>query len=66
MGKMNFTDIKLTILNSIVLFLSFSNIESTLKILLLIISILYTGVKTYDIYNNIKKNKQNANSDESK
>lgn len=66
MGKMNFTDIKLTTLNSIVLFLSFTNIESTLKILLLIISIVYTGFKIYDIYHNIKKNKQNANSDESK
>jgi hypothetical protein len=40
--------IKLYILNALTIYLSFTNLESTLKILLLCISIIYTGMKITD------------------
>lgn len=42
---MNSSDIKITLLNSFSLLASFSNIESGLKIILLLASIVYTGMK---------------------
>lgn len=46
---MSIKDLKLYILNSITMTLSFSNIEATLKILLLLISIVYTIMKTIEL-----------------
>ena len=40
--------IKLYGLNALTIYLSFTNLETTLKILLLIISIIYTSMKIYD------------------
>ena len=54
---MNESDIKLTILNSFSLLASFSNIESSLKIILLLASIVYTIMKIHEIF----KNKSNEN-----
>lgn len=54
---MNESDIKLTILNSFSLLASFSNIESSLKIILLLASIVYTIMKIAEII----KNKNNEN-----
>lgn len=54
---MNDSDIKLTILNSFSLLASFSNIESSLKIILLLASIVYTIMKIHEII----KNKNNEN-----
>lgn len=51
---MSSQDIKLAILNSLTLGLSFTTIESGLKIILLIASITYTILKIYDIYKNGK------------
>jgi len=42
---MSHNDLKLYILNSITMALSFSNLESALKIILLIVSIFYTMLK---------------------
>ena len=54
---MTIEDVKLTILNSFVIGLTFTNIENTLKIILLLISIIYTAFKTVEFYNTkIKKN----------
>jgi len=58
---MNESDIKLTLLNSFSLLASFSNIESSLKIILLIASIAYTCLKIYEII----KNKTNGNKTDS-
>lgn len=40
--------IKLYCLNALTIYLSFTNLETTLKILLLLISIVYTSMKIYD------------------
>ncbi len=53
-SKMNLSDIQLTILNGVALVVSFSKIEAILKIILLIISIVYTAQR---IYANYKENK---------
>ena len=47
-------------LNTITLIMSLTNLEASLKILLLIISIVYTSMKIYD-WLIIKLNKKNAN-----
>lgn len=57
---MNDSDIKLTILNSFSLLASFSNIESSLKIILLLASIVYTIMKIHEIIKN--KSNENKNS----
>jgi hypothetical protein len=54
---MSNTDLKLYALNSITMLLSFSNLENTLKIMLLIASIFYTILKTVETL----KNKKNDN-----
>jgi hypothetical protein len=48
---------KLYIINSLTFFMTFTNIENTLKILLLVLSIIYTSVKIYEIF------KRNENRD---
>ena len=50
-------DIKLAAINGGTMILSFSNIENTLKIILLLVSIIYTGYKIYEIYENRKNRK---------
>lgn len=45
---MDHDSIKLYMLNALTIYLSFTNLETTLKILLLIISIIYTSMKIYD------------------
>jgi hypothetical protein len=47
--KMSFNDLKLYTLNSVAMAVSFTNVENTLKIVLLIISILYTIIKTVQL-----------------
>jgi hypothetical protein len=46
---MSISDLKLYTLNSVAMALSFSNIESTLKIVLLLASIVYTLMKTIEL-----------------
>lgn len=41
---------KLYIINSLTFFMTFTNIENALKILLLILSIVYTSVKIYETF----------------
>jgi hypothetical protein len=41
---------KLYLLNSVTMIVTFTNIENTLKILLLLLSIIYTAVKIYEIF----------------
>ncbi len=51
---MSINDLKLYGLNSIAMAVSFSNVEATLKIFLLCVSIIYTIMKTIELVN--KKN----------
>ena len=52
-------------LNALTLIMSFTNLEDILKILLLLISIIYTSMKIYDWLNiKLKKNKNEDNSKE--
>lgn len=53
---MTFDDLKIYGLNSITMAISFSNVESTLKILLLCVSIVYTVMKTIELIKNRRKN----------
>ena len=54
-------DLRLGIFNAITLVISFTNIEMLLKILLLIVSILWTALKAYESLQNIKQKKNEAN-----
>jgi hypothetical protein len=54
---MSMNDLKLYALNTITMAISFTNIENTLKIILLCISIFYTILKIFDLLSN--KNKKN-------
>ena len=47
---MDVQDLKIYLLNSVALFISFSDVEMILKILLLIVSIGYTSMKWYELY----------------
>jgi len=51
---------KLYLLNSLTMVITFTNIENTLKIMLLLLSIVYTGVKIYESL----KTKNNENTDQ--
>lgn len=51
------TSIRVYILNALTLIMSFTNLEVILKIVLLIISIIYTSMKIYDWINIKLKNK---------
>jgi len=42
---------KLYMLNSLALVITFTNVENILKLTLLILSIIYTGVKIYELFN---------------
>lgn len=53
-------DLKLGIFNAITFVLSFSNMEMLLKILLLIVSIVWTALKAYESLQNIKQKKNEA------
>lgn len=57
---MSINDLKLYGLNSIVMAVSFINIENTLKIILLLASIIYTIMKTIELI----KNKNGSNNAE--
>lgn len=49
-NKMTISDLKIYLLNSIALVVSFSEIEAILKIILLIASIVYTAQRIYANY----------------
>jgi hypothetical protein len=53
---MTFNDLKLYSLNTIAMAISFSNVENTLKIILLLASIVYTIMKTIELIKNKKNN----------
>ena len=56
---MTINDLKLYSLNSITMAISFSNVEATLKILLLCVSIVYTIMKTIELIKNKNNGKNN-------
>ena len=56
--------IRVYILNALTLVMSFTNLEIVLKIILLIISIVYTSMKIYDWINIKLKNKNDYNDKE--
>ena len=56
---MSISDLKLYGLNSVAMAVSFTNVENTLKILLLCVSIIYTILKTIELL----KNKKNGSTD---
>jgi hypothetical protein len=51
-------DLKIYALNSIAMAVSFSNLESILKIVLLCVSIFYTILKTIEIIKNKRNNEK--------
>jgi len=56
---MSINDLKLYTLNSIAMAMTFSNVESTLKIFLLCVSIIYTILKIIDFLIKKKNGKTN-------
>lgn len=58
---MSHSDLKLYIFNSTSFLLSFSNIENTLKIILLLASIFYTLLKVVDTLKNRKNDNKGDN-----
>ena len=56
---MSINDLRLYALNSLTMAISFSNVEATLKILLLCVSIVYTIMKTIELIKNKKDGKNN-------
>jgi hypothetical protein len=56
---MSVNDLKLYALNSIAMAMTFSNVESTLKIFLLCVSIIYTILKIIDFLIKKKNGKTN-------
>jgi len=56
---MSLEDIKLGVFNGLSLMISFTHVENSLKIILLLASIIYTFQKIYEGY---KKRNSNANS----
>ena len=62
MRKMNLnTDIRLTILNTLVVGIGLSDFETVLKIFLIIISIIYTLISIHEKRISIKKMKDGSN-----
>jgi len=53
-NKMNLSDLKIYLLNSVALVASFSEMEELLKIILLIGSIIYTAQRIYSNYQETK------------
>jgi hypothetical protein len=58
---MSISDLKLYTLNSVAMAISFTNVENTLKIILLLASIVYTIMKTIELIK--KKQDDNKGSD---
>ena len=56
---MSINDLRLYALNALTMAISFSNVEATLKILLLCVSIVYTIMKTIELIKNKKDGKNN-------
>jgi hypothetical protein len=56
---MSINDLRLYSLNTLTMAISFSNVEATLKILLLCVSIVYTIMKTIELIKNKKDGKDN-------
>jgi hypothetical protein len=56
---MQINDLRLYALNTLTMAISFSNVEATLKILLLCVSIVYTIMKTIELIKNKKDGKNN-------
>jgi hypothetical protein len=56
--------IRVYMLNALTLVMSFTNLEIILKVILLIISIVYTSMKIYDWINVKLKNKNDYNDKE--
>lgn len=54
-------DLKLGVFNAITFVISFTNMEMLLKILLLIVSIVWTALKAYESLQNIKSKKNETN-----
>ena len=54
---MSVSDLRLYILNSTAMVVSFSNVEATLKIFLLCVSIVYTVLKIMELIKSKKANK---------
>ena len=52
---MRLEDLKIPILNGLTFGVTFTNIEMALKILLLLLSILYTWIKIYDFFKKKEK-----------
>lgn len=52
---MSIQDLRIMAFNSVAFFISFSNIEAILKIILLLVSIIYTGFKIIELRKNDKK-----------
>jgi len=57
-NKMALSDLKLYLINSMTLLVSFSDTEAILKILLLIGSIIYTSQRIYTTYKDSKNNEK--------
>lgn len=57
---MSFNDLKLYGLNSVAMAVSFTNVENTLKILLLCVSIIYTILKTIELLKNRNNGSNNS------
>lgn len=59
---MSTNDLKIYGFNSITMAISFTNLENTLKIILLLVSIVYTMAKTFQLisskYNNEQEDKE--------
>ena len=55
---MSINDLKLYSLNTLAMAVSFTNIENTLKIILLLTSIVYTIMKTVELVKNRNKGKE--------
>ena len=58
---MTHEDLRLGVFNFITFVVSFSNMEMLLKILLLIVSIVWTALKAYESFQNIKQKKNEVN-----
>jgi hypothetical protein len=56
---MSINDLRLYALNSVTMAISFSNVEATLKILLLCVSIVYTIMKTIELLKKKNDGKNN-------
>ena len=57
-GRMSTEDLKIYALNSVAMVVSFSEIQQTLKLILLVGSIVYTFQRVYANYREYKKNKK--------